>query len=71
MYKQIAIIATFLAILFSSCKKEFLDTAPTNQVSDVEAVKSTQNAWAALNGIHRALTNQYDAQPQGGEADFF
>lgn len=68
MYKQIAIIAAFLAILFSSCKKEFLNTAPTNQVSDVEAVKSTQNAWAALNGIHRALTNQYDAQPQGGEA---
>lgn len=68
MFKKIALLLSVVAILFTSCKKEFLDTYSTTSVSDVDAVKTTQNAWAALNGIHRALTNQYDAQPQGGEA---
>jgi hypothetical protein len=58
----------FVFITFTSCKKDFLETSPTSAVSGAEAVKSTQNAWAALNGIHRILTAQYDAQPQGGEA---
>lgn len=53
-------------LLFTSCKKEFLDTFPTTAVSAADAVKSTQNAWAALNGIHRIMYTQYDAQPQGG-----
>lgn len=68
MFNKIAAKLLVVAILFTSCKKEFLDTYPTSQVSDAEAVKTTQNAWIALNGIHRVLTAQYDAQPQGGEA---
>ncbi len=69
MIKNILITATAIALVsLTSCKKDFLETSPTTAVSDAEAVKTTQNAWAALNGIHRALTAQYDAQPQGGEA---
>lgn len=64
----------YLPLLFliffamTSCKKSFLDTFPTAQVAETEATKTTENAWAAINGLHRALTAQYDAQPQGGEA---
>ena len=68
MLRKITIVLFVAALTFSSCKKEFLDTFPTTSVSDADAVKTTENAWAALNGIHRVLTAQYDAQPQGGEA---
>lgn len=69
MIRKIYIVSVFFTfVAASSCKKEFLDTAPTGSVSDAEATKSTENAWAALNGMHRSLTSQYDAQPQGGEA---
>ncbi|MGN6495066.1 MAG: RagB/SusD family nutrient uptake outer membrane protein [Agriterribacter sp.] len=69
MTKNIYILLAFcMLIAATSCKKDFLDTAPTGSVSDAEAITSTDNAWAALNGIHRALINQYDFQPQGGEA---
>lgn len=54
-------------LTLSSCKKEYLDTFPTDAVAAADAVKSTANGYIALNGIHRILYVQYDAQPQGGE----
>ncbi|MEJ7820800.1 MAG: RagB/SusD family nutrient uptake outer membrane protein [Chitinophagaceae bacterium] len=59
--------AVLMLLLFSSCKKEFLDTFPTTAVAATEAVASTQNAYAALNGIHRVMYTQYDAQGEAGE----
>jgi len=55
------------ALSFASCKKSFLDTFPTTAVAATDAVASTQNAYAALNGIHRIMYTQYDAQGQAGE----
>src|SRR5215204_4663519 len=55
------------ALSFASCKKSFLDTYPTTAVAATEAVASTQNGYAALNGIHRIMYVQYDAQGQAGE----
>lgn len=54
-------------VALSSCKKEFLDTYPTTSVAAASALASTQNAIAALNGIHRVMYTQYDAQGQSGE----
>ncbi|MDB5232917.1 MAG: RagB/SusD protein [Chitinophagaceae bacterium] len=51
----------------SSCKKEFLDTFPTTSVSAADALATTQNAYAALNGIHRVMYTQYDQQGEAGE----
>ena len=59
--------AVLTLLLFASCKKEFLDTFPTTAVAATEAVASTQNAYAALNGIHRVMYTQYDAQGEAGE----
>lgn len=56
------------ALTLSSCKKEFLDTFSSTAVAAADAVSSTNNAFAALNGIHRLLYVQYDGQPQGGES---
>ena len=54
-------------LLFSSCRKTFLDTAPTTAVGTADALSSTANAYAALNGIHRIMYVQYDQQGEAGE----
>jgi len=61
------VLLSLFSISIFSCKKEFLDTFPTTSVSADDALKSTQNAIAALNGIHRVMYTQYDAQGQAGE----
>src|SRR5690349_10424998 len=62
---KLLLIATILVA--SSCKKSFLDTFPTTAVSADDALASTKNAWAALNGIHRIMYVQYDQQGEAGE----
>jgi starch-binding outer membrane protein, SusD/RagB family len=49
-----------------SCSKDYLDTVPTSGVSSLDAVKTTKNAWASLNGIHRMMYMQWSQQDQGG-----
>ncbi len=63
----IAGLALLLSV--SACQPDFLETAPTDQVSTVDAFKTTDNAWAALNGIHRMMFSQiYGVQAQGGQS---
>ena len=58
-----------LSASFTSCKEDYLETTPTNRVSTVDAFKTTKNAWAALNGIHRIMYSQiYSTQSQGGQS---
>jgi len=64
-YKLVLVICA--ALMITSCKKDFLETAPTNKADDAAVFTTTTNAMAALNGIHRSLYIQYDAQDQGGE----
>jgi len=56
-----------LILVATSCKKSFLDTFPTTAVSADDALASTKNAYAALNGIHRIMYVQYDQQGEAGE----
>jgi len=56
------------SVLLPSCKKEFLDTAPTDAVSTEVAFTNTVNARYALNGIYRAMYLQYANQDEGGES---
>lgn len=63
------IIATVIATVMSSCKKDYLTTGPTNQVAQDDIFKTTTNAWVAINGIHRSLYIQYNSrQDQGGQS---
>lgn len=59
--------ATLALLFLAACEKEFLDTYPTTAVAATDALSSTQNAYAALNGLHRIMYTQYDAQGQSGE----
>jgi hypothetical protein len=67
MKKYIIINLAILLVAGSSCNKDFLDTYPTTSVAAADALASTQNAIAALNGIHRIMYTQYDQQGQAGE----
>lgn len=59
---------SFIVLLFSTaCNKDFLDTYPTTAVAASDALLTTTNAYAALNGIHRIMYTQYDQQGEAGE----
>ena len=56
-----------LAIVVSSCEKKYLETRPTDAVAAGDVFATTNNAWAAINGMHRSLYIQYlGNQDQGG-----
>lgn len=54
------------SMFLSSCKKEFLDTNPTDQVAATSVLLTTDNAKAALNGIHRSMFIRYNNQGEFG-----
>lgn len=54
-------------LIFSSCKKDYLDTNPTDAYPSEAVFTNVDGAWSAINGIHRSLYIQYDAQDQGGQ----
>jgi hypothetical protein len=64
-YKLIPI--SLIVLFFASCKKDYLETFPTTAVAASEAVSTTVNGYAALNGIHRIMYTQYDQQGEAGE----
>jgi hypothetical protein len=64
-----AVLAFVLTLALYSCKKEYLQTKPTDQVATADAFSTTTNAWAALNGIHRIMYSQiFSTQSQGGQS---
>lgn len=63
------IIFTLLGLLIfsvSSCKKDYLDTAPTDQVDNSAVFTTTSNGNTSLNGIYRYLFERYANQNQPG-----
>lgn len=65
---KVMIVGVLLATI-TSCKKSFLETTPTDQVSTDVLFSTTKNAWTAVNGIHRLMYNQiFGSQPQGGQS---
>lgn len=66
-FKYKSLLFALVVLSITSCKKEFLDTYSTTDVPAEDALTTTKNAYAALNGIHRIMFVQYDAQGQAGE----
>lgn len=53
----------------TSCKKAFLEKVPTSRVSPETVFATTENAYAAINGMHRQLYRQwYSRQSEGGQS---
>jgi hypothetical protein len=56
------------SVILPSCKKEYLDVTPTDQVSNTVIGENTTNAGYAMNAIYRAMYSQYSNQDEGGES---
>lgn len=56
-----------LSLSMGACKKDYLQTEPTNLVDTKAIFTTTANAMTALNGIHRSLYMQYSRQEEGGQ----
>lgn len=67
--KYSAYLLLAFGVSFASCKKDYLDTQPTDQIAEKDAFTSIANARAALNGIYRGLYLQYASQSQDGHPD--
>lgn len=61
---SILLAATIL--MTNSCSEDYLDTLPTDAISDKTAASTTDNLLIALNGIHRSLYIRYNSQGEGG-----
>ena len=67
--KYFCYLASVFMLTLTSCKKDYLNTQPTDQISEADAFTSIANARAALNGIYRGLYLQYASQSQDGHPD--
>ncbi|WP_295120515.1 RagB/SusD family nutrient uptake outer membrane protein [uncultured Chitinophaga sp.] len=48
-----------VSLLAASCKKDYLDTTPTNSTSTATVFANTENAKGAVNGLAKMMTQQY------------
>ena len=63
--KSLIIALAGVALVATSCKEDYLDTAPTDKVESGTALGTAKNAIYALNGIAKTMTTQQAAQSQG------
>ncbi|HEY0040851.1 MAG TPA: RagB/SusD family nutrient uptake outer membrane protein [Flavisolibacter sp.] len=64
--KKVSLLVISCFIFITSCKKEFLETNPTNAVDESAIFTTTSNANNVINGIYRYLWNTYSTQNQPG-----
>jgi starch-binding outer membrane protein, SusD/RagB family len=65
--KNIAIILIVIAGFLVSCSKDYLETSPTNQVSDADVFKTAAGAQTVLDGVSRRLRSYSDAHDVFGQ----
>ena len=65
------VLAAAMALGLSSCSGDYLDTVPSNKVSEGSINASLENLYIALNGIHKEMVSQESGyQCLGGEPGF-
>lgn len=67
-YKLFAMgLAMAGAMTFSGCESDYLDTVPSNKISNVTVAQNMESLYLGLNGIHREMIAQTsDIQCLGG-----
>jgi len=56
-FNKIFLAIAAVAVMSVSCSKDYLNTKPTNSVSETDILNTVENSYLALNGIHRCLHN--------------
>ena len=57
--KKYIFILSIAALGFTACEKEYLETAPEDQMGTATILSTTEYAEMALNGVCRAMSQQY------------
>jgi hypothetical protein len=69
--KYIACGLLTLMLSLGSCSDNYLETNPTDKISDATAYSSLQNLYTCINGIQRKMVSQDGSvQGMGGEPGF-
>ena len=58
------------ALATTSCGEDYLETKPTESISDVSAIATVDNAYKALNGVAKTMTIQHGNYSQGSGASW-
>lgn len=60
-----------IGVLLASCDSDYLNTVPTDEISEQTALADVSSIYKALNGVHRKMVSQdRGVQPMGGEPGF-
>jgi hypothetical protein len=54
-------------ILLGACKKNYLDTKPSDAIPGENGITNISDATALINGMHRTMYARYNAQGEGGQ----
>ena len=66
--KKYIFLLSIAALGFTACEKDYLETAPEDQMGTATILSTTGNAALSLNGICKAMSNQYlSTQGMNGE----
>ena len=57
--KKYIFLLSIAALGFTACESDYLETAPEDQIGTTTILSTTEYAEMALNGICRAMSNQY------------
>jgi hypothetical protein len=68
MLRNIKYLLVFIALVVSSCEKEFLETKPTDAISSADALATAENMALIINGLHRGLYSQSQTILPGGDS---
>ncbi len=60
-------IGLVLLLFFSSCKKSYLDTKPSDAIPADKGITNISDATALINGMHRTMYARYNSQGEGGQ----
>ena len=64
--KRLIYIITALALFATSCQEEYLETGPTNQISDQIIFETAEGAQTVLDGVSRDMREYHASHDQFG-----
>lgn len=59
-------LIAIVSLLFTACSEDYLETTPTNQISDQDVFKTADGAQTVLDGVKRDMRSKHDYDDQFG-----